>query len=282
MIEVSLLVPVVLLALAVVPGLHFDLLRGRLEGSGPANASAQIARVVIAGTLTTTGTLIILGVLGQGSLLSLGRLLDAKGAEVPSPLVAGWSAACFICLSLTLSSLAAVLLTRLENRPGTFPAGRAMARHARIPSRRADYRNREVELEIALNTGQTFRGMLGEDSAAREYEARFITLSGPIFQLDGHGRPLPLDALHWDQMVVPTRAVTSVLMRPVEEQPPPPTTFRGVPSRHSTPRLNASDQLKILIERCYEHRHAPGALAKLLALQMIVIALVGAVANALS
>lgn len=281
MIEVSIVVPIVLLVLAAVPGLHFDQLRGRRESPRPGNAPAQFARVAVAGTLLTTGTLIILGVLGQGSLLSLRHLLDEDGGPVPSPLVAGWSAACFITLSLTLSSLAAVVLTRLENRPGPFPAmPRAMTRQA--AGRRAGYCDREIELEITLNTGQTFRGMLGEESAARGYEARFITLSGPIFQLDGHGRPLPLDALHWDQMVVPTRAVTSVLVRPVEERPPPPAGFRGVPSRHSTPRLNPSDQIKILVERCYELRHAPRALANLLALQVVLIALVGAVSSALS
>ncbi|MFA1541137.1 hypothetical protein [Actinomadura monticuli] len=84
-------------------------------------------------------------------------------------------------------------------------------------------------------------------------------------------------------MVVPTRAVTSVLVRPVEERPPPrATAFRGVPSRHSAPRLQLSDQLTILVEQCYEHRCAPRPLATLLVLQLVVIALVGAVTSAIT
>ncbi|HEY8482927.1 MAG TPA: DUF6338 family protein [Spirillospora sp.] len=280
MIEVSLLVPIALLALALVPGLHFDLMRVRRRRLGPGNAAVQIARIIIASTLTTTTTLILLGVLGQGSLVSLGPLLDENGGDAPSPLAAGWSAVCFLALSLTLSSLAAAILARLENHPGPFSA---FAPSGTRRSRRAgDYEDRDIELEITLNTGQTFRGMLGEETAARGYDSRFLTMNGPIFQLDGHGRPLPLDALHWDQMVVPTRAVTSVLVRPVEEQPQSPPAFRGVPSRHSAPRLQPSDQLKILVEWCYERRHAPAWLARLLVLEIIVIALVGAVASAVS
>lgn len=281
MVEVSLLVPIVLLALASVPGLHFDLLRSRRRGSGGGGAASRIARTVIAASLITTATLVLLGPLGRGSLVDLGPLLDENGGKAPSPLAAGWSAACFLSLSLTLSGLSAAVLARLGNGPGPFPS--PAASKARRDSGRDDgYFDRDVELEITLNSGQTFRGMLGDESAAAGHDARFLTINGPIFQLDGHGHPLPLDALHWDRMVVPTRAVTSVLVRPVEEQPPPPAALRGVPSRHSAPRLQPSDQLKILVERCYEHRHAPGALARLLALQIVVVAVVGAVSGALS
>ncbi|TDD66012.1 hypothetical protein E1293_39660 [Actinomadura darangshiensis] len=268
--------PVALSVLAAVPGLHYDLMRGRrASGRTPVAAAPRLSRVVVAGALITTVTLAVLAALGQDSLLGLGALLD-DGAAAVSPLVATWSVACYLAFSLTLSSLAAAVLARLENRPGPFPSVRP-----RI-GLQADYFDREVELEITLNSGETFRGLLGEESAARGPDLRFITLCGPIFQLDGHGKPLPLDALHWDQMVVPTRAVTSVLVRPVEEPPPPPAALRGVPSRHSAPRLPLADQLKILVEQCYEHRLAPRPLAKLLALQLVVIALVGAVTSAIT
>lgn len=271
MTEASLVVPVVLLVLAMVPGLHFDLVRGRRERSG--NAPPRFSRVVVAGTLLTTATLIVLGLLGRGSVLDLRRLLDG---DAGSPLVAAWSAACFIALSLTLSSLAAAALTRLENRPpAPFPARPAAAA-------RADYADRDVELEVTLNSGETFRGLLGDEAAARGHDLPFITLCGPIFQLDGHGKPLPLDALHWERMVVPTRAVASVLVRPVEEQPPRTAPLRGVPSRHSAPRMRLTDQLKLLVEQCYEYRFAPRPLAKLLLLQLVVIALVGAVTSAIT
>ncbi|GAA2250985.1 hypothetical protein GCM10010402_02390 [Actinomadura luteofluorescens] len=272
----SIVVPVVLLVLAAVPGLHFDLVRGRRERARPGDTLPRFSRVVVAGTMVTTVTSILLGVLGQAVVPSPHRLLDEGGAAVP-PLAAAWTACCFLALSLTLSSLAAAVLARLENRPGPFPAE---ARPAAGSS--ADYGDRDVELEITLNSGETFRGLLGEESAARGSEPPFITLCGPIFQLDGHGKPLPLDALHWDRMVVPTRSVTSVLVRPVEEQPPPPAALRGVPSRHSAPRLHPSDQLKIFVEQCYACRLAPGPLAKLLALELVVIALAGAVAGAIT
>ncbi|WP_433467142.1 DUF6338 family protein [Spirillospora sp. CA-128828] len=267
--------PVVLLALAAVPGLHFDMTRGRRERSRRENAP-RFSRVVIAGTVVTTITLILLGALGQSSMPNLRHILDESGTPTATPLLAAWSVGCFLALSLTLSSLVAAVLVRLENRPGPFPAARPIA------GSRGDYTDREVELEITLSSGETFRGLLGEESVARGTEPRFITLCGPIFQLDGHGKPLPLDALHWDRMVVPTRAVTSVLVRPVEEQPPPPPTLRGVPSRHSAPRMHLGDQLKILVEQCYEYRLTPGPLTKLLALELVVIALVGAVTSAIT
>ncbi|MFI0371516.1 DUF6338 family protein [Actinomadura sp. 1N219] len=280
MTEISIVVPIALLALAALPGLHFDQIRGAGERGRTANPRPQFARVVIAGTLITTGTLMVLGLLGRDSQLSLRRLLDENAPPLNSPLVAAWSVACFLGFSLTLSAFAAVVLTRLENRPGPFPA------LPRMSTARADYSDREIELEITLNSGQTYRGMLGEECAAagHGHGVRFIVLYGPIFQLDGHGKPLPLDALHWDQMIVPTRAVTSVLLRPIDEQPaaPPSVTFRGVASRHSAPRTNLTDQLKTLIERCYEGRLAPRALAKVLAVQIVLIALVGALSSAFS
>ncbi|MFI0482374.1 DUF6338 family protein [Actinomadura sp. 9N215] len=280
MTEVSTVVPIALLALAVLPGLHFDQIRGGRERGRTGGARPQLARVVVAGTLITAGTLMVLGLLGRESQLSLRRLLDENAATLHSPLVAAWSITCFLGLSLTLSAFAAVVMIRLENHPGPFPAVSRMSAAART-----DYSDRDIELEITLNSGQTFRGMLGEECAAAVggQGVRFIVLYGPIFQLDGHGKPLPLDALHWDQMIVPTRAVVSVLLRPIEEQPPPPpVTFRGVPSRHSAPRTNLTDQLKTLVERCYECRLAPRALAKVLAVQIVLIALVGALSSALS
>lgn len=276
MTESSIVVPVVLLALAAVPGLHFDLVRGRRERARPGDALPRFSRVVVAGSMVTTVTSILLGVLGQAAVPSPHHLLDEGGAPVP-PLAAAWAVCCFLGLSLTLSSLAAAVLARLENRPGPFPVEARPAAGAN-----ADYGDRDVELEITLNSGETFRGLLGEESAARGHELPFITLCGPIFRLDGHGGPLPLDALHWDRMVVPTRAVNSVLVRPVEERPLPPAALRGVPSRHSAPRLHPSDQLKIFVEQCYAARLAPGPLAKLLALELVVIALAGAVAGAIT
>lgn len=276
MTESSIVVPAVLLALAIVPGLHFDLVRGRRERARPGDAPPRLSRVVVAGAMVTTVTSILLGTLGQAVLPGPHRFLDQGVAAVP-PLAAAWSVCCFLALSLTLSSLAAAVLARLENRPAPFPAEAGPA-----SGTSADYADRDVELEITLNSGDTFRGLLGEESAVRGHEPPFITLCGPIFQLDGHGGPLPLDALHWDRMVVPTRAVTSVLVRPVEEQPLPPAALRGVPSRHSAPRLHPSDQLKIFVERCYASRLAPGPLAKLLALELVVIALAGAVAGAIT
>ncbi|WUH97602.1 DUF6338 family protein [Spirillospora sp. NBC_00431] len=268
--------------MAAIPGLHFDLIRGGRERGRPGSMGStgpRFARGAIAGTLITAGTLMVLGLLGQDSQLSLRPLLDENAAALRSPLVAAWSVTCFLGFSLTLSAFAAVVMIRLENRPGPFPPTSRMSIAAR-----ADYSDRDIELEITLNSGQTFRGMLGEECAAgRGHGVRFIVLYGPIFQLDGHGKPLPLDALHWDQMIVPTRAVTSVLLRPIEERPaPPPDTFRGVPSRHSAPRTNLTDQLKTLAEWCYERRLAPRALAKVLALQLVLIALVGALSNTVS
>ncbi|MES9537284.1 DUF6338 family protein [Actinomadura sp. NPDC000600] len=276
MTEGSIAVPVALLALAAVPGLHFDLVRGRRERARPGDALPRLSRAVVAGVVVTTVTSILLGVLGQSAVPSPRRLLDEGGGAVPT-LAAAWAVCCFLAISLTLSSLAAAVLARLENLPGPLPAA---ARPATGP--RADYADRDVELEITLNSGETFRGLLGEESAARGPDLSFITLCGPIFQLDGHGGPLPLDALHWDRMVVPTRAVNSVLVRPVEEQPPPPQALRGVPSRHSAPRLRPADQLKIFVEQCYACRLVPGALVKLLALELVVIALAGALAGAIT
>lgn len=276
---------ITVLALATIPGLHYDLVRARCDGvRARAGRPPQFGRVVIAGTLITTAALVMLGVLGllgPGSLVDLRALVEDRAGLLGSPVVGAWSVACFLTLSLTISSLAVAVLTRLERRPGSFPG---TARPAVRPGfeRRADYTDRDVELEVTLSSGRTYRGVLADESAGRGYDVRFITLCGPIFELDGHGKPLPLDALHWDQMVVPTRAVTSVLLRPVEEPPiPPQTVLRGVQSRHSAPRLKLTDRLTIMIEQCYENRFSPRVLARFLGAQIVLIAAVGALANTL-
>ncbi|MFD0540507.1 DUF6338 family protein [Actinomadura luteofluorescens] len=79
----SIVVPVVLLVLAAVPGLHFDLVRGRRERARPGGTLPRFSRVVVAGTMVTTVTSILLGVLGQAVVPSPHRLLDEGGAAVP-------------------------------------------------------------------------------------------------------------------------------------------------------------------------------------------------------
>ncbi|MGI5204232.1 hypothetical protein ACQEU6_21950 [Spirillospora sp. CA-108201] len=123
--------------------------------------------------MVTTVTSILPGMLGQAVLPGPHRFLDQGVAAVP-PLAAAWSVCCFLALSLTLSSPAAAVLARLENRPAPFPA------EARPPSgTSADYADRDVELEITLNGGDTFRGLLGEESATLKISVERCYASRP-------------------------------------------------------------------------------------------------------
>ncbi|HEU5028193.1 MAG TPA: DUF6338 family protein [Spirillospora sp.] len=280
----SLVADVAVLVLAVFPGLHYDLMRDRLRVRRRA-ALPQPGRVVIAGTLVTASTLALLGVLGMltpVSMLSLRQVVLGDAAEaLHSPALVLWTVACFIVLSLTISCLAAATLARLEDGAGP-PPGLASGAPSAF-DRCAYYAERDIELEITLNNGETYRGLLGEEARGRGHQARFVTLYGPIFQLHGQDKSLPLDALHWDQMVVPVRAVTRVLVRPVTESPAHGQAgFRGTPSRHGAPRLNPVEQMKALAEHCYRYRFTPRYLARLLGLEIVLIGLVGVLAAGLA
>jgi Family of unknown function (DUF6338) len=281
----SLVADVAVLVLAVFPGLHYDLMRDRLRVRRQAALVPQPGRVVIAGTLVTASTLAVLGALGTltpVSMLSLRQVVLGDAAEaVHSPLLLMWTVACFIVLSLTISCLAAATLARLE--AGASPPPGVAPGAAAAFDRCAYYGERDVELEITLNNGETYRGLLGEEARGRGHQARFVTLYGPIFQLHGQDKSLPLDALHWDQMVVPVRAVSRVLVRPVTETPTSVQAgFRGTPSRHGAPRLNPVEQLKALAEHFYRYRFTPRYLARLLGLEIVLIGLVGVLVSSLT
>ncbi|GAA2409227.1 hypothetical protein GCM10010191_17270 [Actinomadura vinacea] len=281
--DLSLLAHIVPLVLAVLPGLHYDRWRrGDLARIRRSTVTAQYARVVISSTLVTAATLTVLELLrqlGPGSLLSLGQVTGDGALPVASPGVMTWSVACFLMISLTLASLAAAVLLRLED--GSGPWRRARPPDGRDRWRRLELGDLDVELEVKLSGGDTYRGLYGNRAVDREQGVHYITLNGPIFEVDGHGKPLPLDALHWDHMVVPTRSITSVLIRPADrpEMPTRPSVTTPVPGdmrpRHSMPRVTFTGQARAGVRRFYENRFDPRLLAKLLATQIVSIGLVG-------
>jgi hypothetical protein len=285
--NLTLLAHIVPLALALLPGVHYDRLRRRDSARArPHLEPAQYGRVVLSGALVTAATLLVLEtlrLLGPGTLVSLGEARENGALRVPSFGVMTWSLVCFLMVSLTLASLAAAVLARLEDGSGAWyravrAAGAPGAAGAR---RRLEAAGCDVEVEVKLTCGDTYRGLYGDRSVDRARGVQYLTLDGPIFEVDGHGRPLPLDALHWDHMLVPTRAITSVLVRPVDrrESPTRPAVTGTVPggmrSRHSIPRETLTCRVKAAMRRIYDDRSDPRLLAKLLATQVISIGFVG-------
>jgi hypothetical protein len=283
--NLSLLAQVVPVALALLPGLHYDRLRRHRSGVGAQTSAApQYGRVLLAGALVTAATVTLLVM-----LRSLGpRTLPDLPAEGPlrfsSPMVGTWAVLCFIAISLTTASLAAAVHLRLREGQSPLPQPRADGRNgAGAGFGKGDV---DIEVEIRLNSGDTYRGLYG----GRDRGAPYLTLNGPIFELDGHGKPLPLDALHWDQMMVPTRAISSVLVRPAIQQgarpavsPDGATLGMGVEqtvrSRHSIPRSTLGCRVRAEVRRHYHDGPDAGVLSRLLASQIIVIGLVGLVSR---
>jgi hypothetical protein len=248
----------------------------------------EYGRVLAAAVLVSAATITLLVM-----LRSLGpRALPALPAEgtlrFSSPMAGIWTVACFIAISLTTASLAAAVVRRLEERHGPIPApprtdaGSGMG---------WGLGQEDIEVEVRLDSGDTYRGLYGDRSGGRGGGASYLTLNGPIFELDGHGKPLPLDALHWDQMVVPTRAISSVLVRPaVSQEIPAMSPESTVPrmgveqtvrSRHSVPRSTLGCRVRAEVRRHFQDGPDAGVLTRLLAAQIIVIGLVGLVSRVL-
>ncbi|XVQ14009.1 DUF6338 family protein [Spirillospora sp. CA-255316] len=285
--NLTLLAHIVPLALVLLPGVHYDRLRRR-DSARPRQhpEPAQYGRVALSGALVTAATLLLLEtlrLLGPGTLISVGEAHENGALRVPSFGVMTWSLVCFLLVSLTLASLSAAVLATLEDGSGAWYRA---VRAAGVPGaaatrRRLELAGGDVEVEVKLTCGDTYRGLYGDRSVDRARGVQYITLNGPIFEVDGHGKPLPLDALHWDHMLVPTRAITSVLVRPVDrrESPTRPAVAGTVPggmrSRHSIPRESLSCRAKAATRRIYDDRSDPHLLAKLLATQVISIGFVG-------
>ncbi|MFC5746190.1 DUF6338 family protein [Actinomadura rugatobispora] len=290
--NLTLLAHIVPLALVLLPGVHYDRLRRREPGRARRHPEpSQYGRVVLAGALVTAATLLALELLrlvGPRTLISLGEARENGALRVPSFGVMTWSLVCFLMISLTLASLAAAVLARLEDGSAAWQrAVRAAGVTGTAATRRwLEFAGRDVEVEVKLTCGDTYRGVYGDRSVDRARGVQYITLNGPIFEVDGHGRPLPLDALHWDHMLVPTRAITSLLVRPVDrrEDPVPAAVPGAVPtgtvpggmrSRHSIPRETLSCRAKAAARHIYDERSDPRLLTKLLATQVISIGFVG-------
>ncbi|MFG2007140.1 DUF6338 family protein [Spirillospora sp. NPDC048911] len=257
-----------LLLLAIVPGIHYDRVRSRGSGSGPA-APPNLGRVILAGVLITTMTLVFLGLLDLFDPQNLVFPLD-KVEKWEDPQTFAWTVIAFLVLSLTTGSLADALLSRLES--GALSA-QGTARSRAVGVRRQG--DEDLELEVRLNSGDTYRGVVAGLAPPPGSRASYITLKAPIFELDGHGRPLPLDALHGDQLVLATDSIMSVLVRTADPKQTAPRS--GLPAgqpRHSMPRSRLTRRVKSCLRRCYEARHDAHFLTQLLLLEMTALGFV--------
>jgi hypothetical protein len=276
---------IVAVALLLAPGMHYDMLRGRVAGSTRPVSSPQVGRVVLASVLLATVTLAVLGLvrwLGPRTVLNP-RLLAEDGTYLVRSLVlASWTATCFLALSLTIAALAAAAHTRIEKVSAI--AGSGLHSPAVPGGGQSDVLTPDVELEVKLNNGDTYRGLFDDYSQETDPGERQLVLEGPIFHVDDLGKPLPLDPVNWHRLVVPRSAIVSILVRHVDGGWKSGNTrmsprLKSYP-RHSSPRRDAAGQLKWFLHWCYERRSDPYMLARLLGVELLLLAFVALLARA--
>ncbi|MFI0452797.1 DUF6338 family protein [Actinomadura sp. 6N118] len=262
---------IIIVLLAIVPGLHYDQLRGR--AAGPRTVSApNVGRVILAGVLITTATLVLLGLLGLFGSQTLAFPLDkAEGSGGwKNPEEFAWTIVSFLALSLTAASLADALLSRLESDSASS-RGRARSRATGVGAQADE----DVELEVRLNSGDTYRGLVAGVAPTQGPRSSYVTLRAPIFELDGHGRPLPLDALHGDQLVLSTESIMSVLVRTVDQkQDTIRSQLQSGQPRHSMARPRVTRRPRAAVRRCYENRRDLHFLSQLLLLEITFLGFV--------
>jgi hypothetical protein len=264
------------LALFASAGLHYDLLRTRTAaaaGAGGDPAWLHAGRILIAGLLISAATVTVLCLV---SLIYPEFSFDFGGftENAESPGLALWTALCFTFLALTVSALSATVMTYLEFHPRYAP-NRPWTQTPQTLRRMA--RNSEdIEVEVKLADGTTYRGLLG----GHEQPDRYLVLTEPIFDVGDHGKPLPMDALNWPWLAVPQSRIISLLARPIQdglaERRTQPTSLGP---RHSNPHFGLVGQLKLFLQSCYQRRFDPYTLAKVLCAQVGFMTLLAVLAR---
>jgi hypothetical protein len=266
------------LALFVIPGLHYDLLRARTAGSGGYPKRLHLSRILIAGLLITAAALTILCLI---SLIypefSFG--FDGFTKNSNSPGVAVWTAICFTALSLTISALSATIMAYLEFHPRYTPDRVATAHGPQTLRRRMAKYADDIEVEVKLADGTTYRGLLGSNDLPDSY----LVLTEPIFDIGDHGKPLPLDALHWPWLALSQSTIVSVMARPFDDglsERERRAQLNATGPRHSISNARTGGHLKQLLQSAYQSRLDPYALARLLAGQVAFVTLMAVLARA--
>jgi len=274
--DLSYVALVIGVALSIAPGLHYDLLRARTGVQGGDPSRLRLNRIVIAGLLVSAATLTVLSLI---SLIYPEFSFGFNGLteNASSPGVGIWSAFCFVSVSLTLSALSATIMTHLEFHPRYAPG---TARAPQALRRRASRTAEDLEVEVKLTDGRTYRGVLGSHGLPD----RYLLLTEPIFDIGDHGKPLPMDALHWPWLALSESTIVSVLARPVDdgfvEGKAQLVSNSQRQPRHSNPHKGIIGQLKLLLHACYRSRFDPYALIKLLGGQVAFMTLMSVLARA--
>jgi len=258
-------------ALFVTPGLHYDLLRTRASiaaGSTADPTRPHVGRILIAGLLISSAAVTVLCLV---SLIypefSFGFGGFAENSR--SPGLAVWTATCFIALALTVSALSATVMTYLEFHPRYVPRPPQTLRRM---SRLAE----DIEVEVKLADGTTYRGLLG----GQEQPDRYLVLTEPIFDIGDHGKPLPMDALNWPWLALSLSTIVSVMARPVPEGlAERQNQLNPAGPRHSHPYFGLVGQIKLFLQTCYQRRFDPYTLAKVLCAQVAFMTLLSVLAR---
>ena len=133
---------------------------------------------MLSGALVTAGTMLtleILRLLGPRTPVSVAEAGADGTLHGPSPAATAWSPVCLLAVSPTSASLAAAVLARLEDGSGAWHravravglSGGPGGRGAPAWGRQDGAIGRDIEVEVKLTCGHTYRGLYGDRAVDR-------------------------------------------------------------------------------------------------------------------
>lgn len=217
---------VVTFFLFVAPGTCYELLRGRTKLPREETAFVHVSRVLLAGTIITALTALLLAIVrwvSPSSVLDLGALLDQGTHYVSGHLgLVGWTILTQLAVSTLLAVIASDLLSPKE-APPIFQGStwHVMAEQMRKPQQR-------VDVSVRLKSGRDIVGRYVGASTELDPAKRELLLGVPLEVRDAtSGTTITLDR-GWEVLVISGAEVESVAAAYIGEGamlPPPKRRF---------------------------------------------------------
>jgi Family of unknown function (DUF6338) len=276
---------VAVLLLLVLPGLHYELLRESRRAGRDDSPFVEISRVLLSGSLLSTATFIILGIVrlwAPTAVLDPRILLEEKHYLADHLVLAGWSIGWFIVLALTFSALAAA---KWPNEPSLTAVTESswITTFLRTPNTTAARRELPppyVKAEVTLKTGRVYRGMISDFSKNLEIADRELVLGNPLATVEADGILKALDTLPWQRLILPASEISSILVLYEARRDDTSDASSSQTLTRRADRLPASvrhvyKHAQHYLRRAYQNRVNPRFLAKLIVIEVIIFATSG-------